>query len=87
MLGVFSGQRPIDLLTMILKEVDIISSNSYSTAGYQREYQIGMDLLASGQADHDSLITYRLPIEEWRKALDVSINKKENQTFKAVFVR
>jgi threonine dehydrogenase-like Zn-dependent dehydrogenase len=46
-----------------------------------------MDLLASGQADHDSLITYRFPIEEWEKALDVSINKKENQTFKAMFVR
>ena len=87
MIGVFSGQRPVDLLTMILKEVDIISSNSYSTAGYKREYQISMDLLSAGKVDHDSLITYKLPIEEWRKALDVSINKKGSQTFKAMFVR
>jgi len=87
MIGVFSGKRPIDLLDMMLREVDIISSNSYSTAGYKREYQIAMDLLAAGQVEHESLITYKLPIEEWQKALDVSINKKDNRTFKAMFVR
>ncbi len=87
MIGVFSGQRPIDLLTMILKEVDIISSSCYSTWGYKREYQIGMDLLASGQVNHRDLITHRFPIEDWQQAFEAAIHKKDNETLRAVFER
>ncbi len=87
MLGVFSGRRPIDLLTMLLKEVNIISSNSYSTAGYQREYQIAMDLLRDGKVDHFSLITHKFSPEEYRQAIDVAIAKGKKQCIKSMFIR
>jgi threonine dehydrogenase-like Zn-dependent dehydrogenase len=87
MLGVFSGHRPIDLLTMLLKEVNILSSNSYSTAGDKREFQISMDLLANGLIDHQSLVTHRFSPKDYKLAIDLAIEKGENKSIKTMFIR
>jgi threonine dehydrogenase-like Zn-dependent dehydrogenase len=87
MLGVFSGKRPIDLFTMLWKEVNIISSNSYSTAGYTREFQLAMDLLRDGKASHDELITHRYSPDQWKDAINMSISKGKNQSIKTMFIR
>lgn len=87
MIGVFSGQRPVDLRTMMGKEVHILTSCAYSTAGFAREYQIGMDLLADGSVDHKKLITHRFYPEDYRQAFDVAMSKGEHSSIKTVFVR
>jgi threonine dehydrogenase-like Zn-dependent dehydrogenase len=87
MLGGASRPRPIDLQGMLLKEVNILSSNSYSTAGFRREFQIAMDMLRDGQVDHESLVTHRFAPEEYRQALDVAIHKSEYQAIKPMFIR
>lgn len=87
MLGGASRPRPIDLQDMLLKEVNILSSNSYSTAGPKREFQIAMDLLSGGQVDHKSLVTHKFAPEEYRRALEVAINKKKHHTIKAMLIR
>jgi L-iditol 2-dehydrogenase len=87
MLGVFSGRRPIDLFLMLWHEVNIISSNSYSTAGHEREYQIAMDLLKDGKVDHKSLVTHRYPPSEFKAAIEMAIAKGKNQSIKTMFIR
>jgi L-iditol 2-dehydrogenase len=87
MLGVFSGRRPMDLFTMLWKEVNIISSNSYSTAGYEREFQLAMDLLRDGKVSHQELITHRYAPEQWFDAINMAISKGKNQSVKTMFIR
>lgn len=87
MLGVFPGKRPIDLFTLLWKEVDIIASNSYSTAGYEREFQIAMDLLRDGKVSHQELITHRYSPEQWENAINMAISKGKNQSVKTMFIR
>ncbi|RPI87078.1 MAG: hypothetical protein EHM41_06295, partial [Chloroflexi bacterium] len=87
MLGVFSGRRPMDLFTMLWKEVDIISSNSYSTAGYEREFQLAMDLLRDGKVTHQELVTHRYAPEQWLDAINMTISKGKNQSIKTMFIR
>lgn len=87
MLGVFSGHRPIDLLTMLLKEVNILASNSYSTFEDKREFQISMDLLRDGLIEHKSLITHTYAPEDWKDAIDLAIGKGEHESIKTMFIR
>ena len=87
MLGGASKPRPIDLQEMLLKEVNIISSNSYSTIGEKREFQVAMDLLAGGQVDHKSLISHRFEPEDYLQAFEVAIHKEEHHSVKVIFTR
>jgi threonine dehydrogenase-like Zn-dependent dehydrogenase len=87
MLGGTSQPRPIDLQRLLLKEVNILSSNSYSTYGHKREFQIALDMLCDGQVDHKSLVTHTFSPMDYRQAFDVAINKGSHQTGKVMFVR
>lgn len=87
MLGVFPGRRPIDLSKMLWGEINIISSNSYSTAGTQREFQIAMDLLRDGKVDHKSLISYCYKPEQWEEAINMAIAKGKGKAYKVMFTR
>ncbi len=87
MLGVFSGRLPVDLLTMLIKEVNILASNSYSTFEGKREYQISMDMLRDGLIDHKSLVTHTFAPEDWREAIDLAIEKGKHESIKAMFLR
>ncbi len=88
MLGVFSGRRPIDLLTQLLKEVNILASNSYSTApSGEREFQISMDMLRDGLVDHERLITHRFAPEQYCEAIESAIHKGRLHGIKSMFIR
>ena len=86
-LGVFPERRPINLLNMQYKEVTLISSNAYSTAGTRREFQIGLDYLHHGVVSHKHLITHRFSPQDYIEAIDTVIHKKDRESIKAVFVR
>ncbi len=87
MTGIFDGERPIDLLTMLFESVDILSSNSYSITGMKPDYEIALDLLASGQASHDFVVTHRFAPEEFVEAIDTAFDKKGNECLRAMFIR
>lgn len=87
MLGLFNGQRPVDLLTMLLKEVNIISANSYSTSGYQREFQIALDMLKNGQVDHKSMVSGKFDPSDYEEAISTAIAKGKKVSFKTMFIR
>ncbi|UCF10071.1 MAG: alcohol dehydrogenase catalytic domain-containing protein [Candidatus Bipolaricaulota bacterium] len=87
MTGIFDGRRPIDLLTMLFSGVSILSSNSYSITGMKSDYEIALDLLASGQATHDFVVTHRFAPEQFNEAIETAFDKKGNQCLRAMFVR
>jgi L-iditol 2-dehydrogenase len=87
MLGVFSGRRPLDLFRMLWREVNIISSNSYSTAGYEREFQIAMNLLGDGKVTHENMVTHCYHPEQWREAIGMAISKGKHNSIKTMFIR
>jgi 2-desacetyl-2-hydroxyethyl bacteriochlorophyllide A dehydrogenase len=87
MLGVFSGNRPVDLLTQLLKEVSILASNSYSNAGFLREYEISVDLLANGRIDHSDFVTHRFSIDDWHEAMETFMHKRQNKCLRVEFIR
>ncbi len=84
MLGFFSGQRPINLTTMLLRETDVQASMCYSNWEGKSEFQIALDLLANKVVDQKPLITQRYPIEEWREAFDTAIHKTRKQAVKVM---
>ncbi len=86
MTGIFDGERPIDLLTLLFKEIHLLSSNSYSTTGMKRDYRIAVDLLASGLVDHESLITHRFALEDWRNAIATAFDKNGTGCLRAVML-
>ncbi len=86
MTGIFDGERPVDLLKMLFDEIHILSSNSYSTTGMIRDYQIAVDLLSSGRVSHDSLITHRFPISQWRDAISTAFDKRGTGCLRAVML-
>lgn len=86
--GVFGGQHPVNLQTMVFKEVDLLSSScySYTEDGCRREYQVALTLLSAGLVDHESLVTHRFRIDQWEEALDAAINHRENRSLKVQLV-
>ena len=84
MTGIFDGERPIDLLTMLFNEVSILSANSYSSTGLKRDYRIAVDLLASGKVKHDFVVTHRFPHSQWRDAVATAFDKKGTGCLRSV---
>ncbi len=83
--GVFAGDRPVDLLSLLLRESPVIPSMCYSYYGDKREFQIALDMVARGAAEQASMITHRFPIESWREAIQTAIDKKANHAIKVMF--
>ncbi|HHW47583.1 MAG TPA: alcohol dehydrogenase catalytic domain-containing protein [Clostridiaceae bacterium] len=87
MLGGASKPRAIDLQGMLLKEINLLSSNSYSTFGTVREFQIAINMLQDGQVNHKCLVTHRFLHEDYLKAFETVMSKENTNVIKAVFVR
>jgi len=87
MLGGASKPRPIDLQDMLLKEVSIVPSNSYSIFNGKSEYETSIGLLRDGFVNHQCLITHRYAFEDFKKAFDGMLDKTSTHTIKAIFER
>jgi threonine dehydrogenase-like Zn-dependent dehydrogenase len=83
--GVFSGDRPLDLLTLLLRESPILPSMCYSYYGDKREFQMAIDMVARGDAEQESMVTHRFAIQDWKEAVQTAIDKKENMAIKVMF--
>ena len=87
MLGGSARPCPIDLQDMLLKEVHILSSNSYSTHAGKREFEVALDMVCDGRVDHERLVTHMFTPDAYRQAFEVAIHKGEYQAIKPMFVR
>jgi len=83
-LGIFKKPMALDFGSLVRREVDIISSFSYSTWNGVIEFEITLDMLARGVLDGESLITHRFPIEKLSDAFDAALNKGESGALKVL---
>ena len=87
MMGVFTGKHSIDLNGMFMREINLLSSNSYGMSGYKDEFAISVDMLKYKQVDHNILITHRFKPEQYVEAIETARGKNVSKAVKVLFVR
>ena len=74
-LGGFRAPITVDWLPPLLKEQSIIFASCYSILDGRHDYEIAIDLLASGKAPLQQMITHRFPLEEVERAFETAYDK------------
>ncbi len=74
-IGGFKEPVTIDLLAPLLKEQSIIFSSCYSLLDGKHDYEIAIDLLASGRVVLDPMVTHRFPLERIGEAFETAYDK------------
>ncbi|HEX2184465.1 MAG TPA: zinc-binding dehydrogenase, partial [Chloroflexota bacterium] len=77
-LGIFTGTPSMDIATAYRKELNVCWSNSYSTWDGISEYEIALDLLASGRVRAAPLITHHYPLDQIGEAFAAAADKKSS---------
>jgi threonine dehydrogenase-like Zn-dependent dehydrogenase len=75
-LGVFAGQRPVDALGLLLKEIELVGSNVYGTARSGSEFRAAVGLLPRYRAELERLQTHRFPLDRVADAFTAAADKK-----------
>jgi len=83
-LGFFSGIRPLNLCTLFLKELTLQAADGYSTWGTRREFDIALQMLATGQVRHEPIITHSLGRHNWKAGFQAAFHKSESNSVKVV---
>ncbi len=70
-------RRPIttDWLSPLLKEQSIIFSSCYSIMHGQHDYEVAIDMLASGRVPLEQIVTHKFPLEEIAQGFDTAYDK------------
>ena len=84
------AKMAIDWSPLLSKEAIIIPSLAYSydiiNGKKQRTFQAALDLIASGRVSVKEFLTHKYPIDQYKEALEITTNKKENQVIKTAFI-
>jgi threonine dehydrogenase-like Zn-dependent dehydrogenase len=83
-IGAFWGDVAVAYRAANRKEIDLRWCNSYATWRGVREYQIALDLVASGRVQADPLVTHRFPLGEIAAAFQAADDKKSSGAVKVV---
>lgn len=90
LVGLAAAPRGIDWTPIWLREVAVHGTFCYAQESLEgrprRSIEIAMDLLASGRVDLRPLITHRFPLTEWRRAVEVAIEKRRHHSVKVVLL-
>lgn len=86
-MGIFAGKPSIDLNTLFMREISLISSNSYGMSGYRNEFAISLEMLAHKMVDHNILITHRYKPEEYEEAINMARGKDVSKAVKVLIER
>jgi 2-desacetyl-2-hydroxyethyl bacteriochlorophyllide A dehydrogenase len=82
--GLFVEPITIDTRPAMRKEVEIRWINSYSTWEGRREFQIALDLLASGKVDAKPLITHHVPLDRVAEGFAMANDKRSSSAIKVL---
>ena len=74
-LGGFRGPITLDWLQPLLNEHSVIFSSCYSVLDGRHDYEIAIDLLASGKVPLQQIITHRFPLERIQKGFETAYDK------------
>ncbi len=83
-LGIFTAPPALDVSAAYRKELTITWSNSYSTWDGLSEYEIALDLLASGRVRAEPLITHHFPLDAIAQAFAAAADKRASGAIKVL---
>jgi threonine dehydrogenase-like Zn-dependent dehydrogenase len=83
-LGIFTGPQTVDVGLAYRKELNVIWSNSYSTWNGISEYDIALDLLASGRVRAEPLLTHHFPLDRIADAFAAAADKRASGAIKVL---
>jgi 2-desacetyl-2-hydroxyethyl bacteriochlorophyllide A dehydrogenase len=83
-MGIFTTPPTLDERTAYRKELTIGWSNSYSTWDGVSEYEIALQMLASGRIRAEPLITHHFPLDQIAEAFAAADDKKASGALKVL---
>jgi len=83
-LGIYTFRPELDVRTAYAKELTITWANSYSTWDGRSEYDIALELLASGRLNADPIITHHYPLAQIAEAFAAAEDKKGSGAIKVM---
>jgi 2-desacetyl-2-hydroxyethyl bacteriochlorophyllide A dehydrogenase len=84
LIGVFPQAQPLDVQTLLRREVDLVACWSYATWRGVPEYQIALDLMAAGRIDAQPIITHRYVLAAAPRAFQAADDKGASGSIKVV---
>ncbi len=86
LVGLAAAPRGVDWTPIWLREIAVHGTFCYAQERVDgrsvRSMDVAMDLLASGRVDLRPLITHRFPLLEWRRAIEVALDKRRHRAVK-----
>jgi threonine dehydrogenase-like Zn-dependent dehydrogenase len=83
-LGIFTTDPELDTRTAYRKELTITWGNSYSNWHGLSEYEIALNLLASGRVAAEPIITHHYPLDQIGEAFAAAADKKGSGAIKVL---
>ena len=74
-LGAFRVPITLDWLEPLLKEQSIVFSSCYSVLGGRHDFEIAIELMASGKVSLKQMITHKFSLEQIQKAFETAYEK------------
>ncbi|MBI4300356.1 MAG: alcohol dehydrogenase catalytic domain-containing protein [Chloroflexi bacterium] len=74
-MGLFDEPVPIDTWQAVIKELSLIFPATYSVMGMRHEYELALELLASGKVPGKELISHRFGLGEVQRAFEVAADR------------
>ena len=80
--GIFLDQVPVNMFSLVTKEVRLTGSWGYGYWTHRKEFEISLKLLESGKIDAESLITHKFPLEKVAEAFEEALDKGKSHSIK-----
>ena len=74
-LGGYRRPFEFDFLRPLVKEQSIIFSSCYSVLDGRHDYEVAIDMIASGQADIEQMVTHKYRLDQVQTAFETSYDK------------
>ena len=74
-LGGFRVPITLDWMDPLLKEQSLIFSSCYSVLNGRHDFEIAIDLMASGRVPLKQMVTHKFPLEEIQRGFDTAYDK------------
>jgi threonine dehydrogenase-like Zn-dependent dehydrogenase len=85
----FSITKKVDWSIAVNKEIEVMSSMIYGKDEYKgkkyHSFELALKFFEKNPDLFNGLITHRFPIEEYKKAYNITLNKGKNNALKVVF--
>lgn len=74
-IGGFRRPFEFDFLTPMLKEQQFVFSSCYNVLDGRHDYEVAIDMMASGKADIESMVTHRYGLDDIQTAFETAYDK------------